>query len=299
MKIVEYYNAGNIIVEFHDKYRSRKHTTYQQFKNGSVSNIPDRLGEEKNNKQGTLMRIVKYDNYNNIIVEFQDEYKAKIHTRYSEFVSGNIKNPYYKSVYNVGMVGEKYPIWINNTKVCKEYNTWKNMLARCFDAKHKEKRPAYQDVTCCEEWLLYDNFYEWLHNQENFDKWLNGEHWCLDKDILLKGNKIYSPETCCLVPNRINVLFTKSNSCRGKYPIGVHKFGDKYRASISNFDENTNKKTTKHLGYYNNSKEAFYFGYKPEKEKDIKQIAQEEYNKNNITKECYEAMMNYKVEITD
>ena len=177
---------------------------------GKESKKDERIGEERLNNQGCLMRIVEYNNASDIIVEFQDEYKTRIHTRYSEFASGSIKNPYYKSVYGVGMVGEKYPIWIDNAKVCKEYNTWKNMLHRCFDSREKKKRPTYQDATCCKEWLLYENFYEWLHSQDNFDKWLIGNKWCLDKDILVKGNKTYSPETCCLVPNRINVLFTKS-----------------------------------------------------------------------------------------
>ena len=299
MKIIVYINSNNIIVEFQDEYRMKVHTTYQQFKNGSVSNIPSRLGEEKLNNQGCLMKIIKYDNYNNIVVEFQDDYKAKIKTRYNEFSSGSIKNPYHKSVYGVGMVGEKYPIWINNTKVCKEYNAWKNMLLRCFDNKAKEKHPEYKDVTCCNDWLLYENFYEWLHSQENFDKWLNGERWAVDKDILVKGNKVYSPENCCLVPNRINAMFTKSDSRRGDCPIGVHKYGSKYRASISVFNKNTNKKVNKHLGYYDNAESGFYYGYKPEKEKIIKQVAQEEYNEGNITKQCYEAMLNYKVEIDD
>lgn len=299
MKIVEYKNTRDIIVEFQDEYKTKTHTSYQQFKNGCVSNIPLRLGEIKKNNQGSVMKIIKYDNYDNIVVEFQDGYKAKIHTRYSEFTSGSIKNPYHKSVYGVGMVGEKYPIWIDNIKVCKEYNTWKNMLHRCFDAREKEKRPTYKDTSCCNEWLLYENFYEWLHSQENFDKWINGDKWCLDKDILVKGNKIYSPETCCLVPNRVNVLFTKSNANRGECPIGVHKYKDKYRANISVFNQDTNKKVNKHLGYYDDVESGFYFGYKPEKERIIKQVAQEEYNNGNITEECYNAMMNYEVEITD
>lgn len=266
---------------------------------GSKFKRNERLGEERLNNQGCLMKIVEYINFDDITVEFQDEYRAKIRTRYGEFINGNIKNPYHKSVCGVGMVGEKYPIWTNNKKVSKEYNIWSHMLKRCFDIKTKEKNPSYKDATCCDEWLLYDNFYEWLHSQSNFDKWLNGEHWCLDKDILIKGNKIYSPKACCLVPNNVNVLFTKTDKNRGDLPIGVHKWKNKYRACVSKFNKDKSKKESKHLGYYSTPENAFYFGYKPEKEAIIKQIAQEEYDKGNITKQCYDAMMSYEVEITD
>ena len=82
-------------------------------------------------------------------------------------------------------------------------------------------------------------------------------------------------------------------------PIGVSKRDDRfgYQASIL-YDKNGNK--AKRTNYnYPTPEDAFYLGYKPYKEDFIKQIAQEEYSKGNITKRCYEAMMNYIVEITD
>lgn len=64
--------------------------------------------------------------------------------------------------------------------------------------------------------------------------------WALDKDILVKGNKIYSPETCCFVPQEINNLFTKRKSCRGTLPIGVKyiKENKKFSASFSRNKKN-------------------------------------------------------------
>jgi hypothetical protein len=191
------------------------------------------------------------------------------------------------------MIGDKYPSRINKEKT-KEYKTWIQMLRRCFDDKFllRDRCITYEHVTCCGEWLLYSNFYEWLHQQENFDKWLNNEKWCIDKDIFFKHNKIYSPGTCCLVPGSINNLFVKSDKARGNLPIGVSKHENKYKAYYDN------KSTRKHIGLYNTPEEAFD-AYKQTKEKHIKDIAQEEYNNGNITKKCYEAMMNYEVEITD
>lgn len=251
------------------------------------------LYEENYNNQGCLMKIVECT-ANGIIVEFQDEHRYRVHTIYANFKSGSIKNPYYPSVYGVGITGVKYPISIN-CELTIEYDEWKQMLRRCFSNKEKERIPAYKIVTCCDEWLSYEQFYEWLHLQNNFDKWLNGTRWALDKDILIKGNKIYSPDACCLIPQNVNCLFLKRESQRGIYPIGVTYRKDGFIASCHN--PFTNKR--EELGCYSTPENAFYLGYKPYKEEVIKQVAQIEFDNGNITKECYDAMMKYEVEITD
>lgn len=254
-----------------------------------------RLGEEKLNNQGCLMKIVEYNKCDDIVVEFQDKYKCRIRTRYSHFSDGGVINPYRPNVLGVGIVGNKYPAKINGEHT-KEYKTWRGVISRSYGQVEKRKRPKYKDVICCDEWLLYENFYEWLHSQENFNKWINSDKlWAIDKDILIKGNKVYSPETCCLVPLEVNALFLKSDALRGKYPIGVHfnKRRRKFCAQV-----NIKRGHQKFIGAYNTIEEAFY-AYKKEKEALIKQVAQEEYDKGNITKACYDTMMNYEVEITD
>lgn len=247
----------------------------------------ERLGKEKFNNQGYLMKIIEYNRAKDIVVEFQDKYGAKIHTEYKHFLSGGIKNPYHPDKYG-GMIGIKYSSRKNGKKI-KEYNTWCNILKRCYDEKCKKKNPTYKKVTCCEEWLLFENFYNWLHSQENFEKWLNGEDWAIDKDILIKGNKIYSPDTCCLVPKNVNNLFIKNDANRCSTYIGVYKTYETYFSLCQG----------KYLGSYQTPEEAFYMGYKSYKENLIKQVAQKEYYEGNIIKACYEAMMNYKVEIDD
>lgn len=259
-----------------------------------VNKREERLGEERLNSQGDLMRIVKYNNSSDMIVEFQDEYKAKVHAAYGDFKKGIVKNPYHKEAYGFGMIGIKYSSKVNG-KLTKEYNTWLSLLQRCYDEKYKNKHPTYKNVTCCDEWLLYENFYEWLHSQENFDKWLNGKRWAVDKDILVKGNKVYSPETCCLVPHIVNGLFAKSDAKRGNLPIGVSKFRNGFQAQCKDpFAYNKRK----HLGVYLTIEAAFY-AYKQYKENVVRQVAHIEFDDGNITKQCYESMMNYEVEITD
>lgn len=254
----------------------------------------ERLGQEKYNNQNCLMKIIEYNGARNIIVEFQDTYKARVHTTYNNFQKSNVKNPYHPSVCGVGMIGTKYPSAINH-KNTREYTIWFNMIHRCFNKEYMKKYPTYQNVTCCDEWLLFENFYEWLHSQENFDKWGNGENWGLDKDILIKGNKTYSPDACCLVPMNVNILFIKRDAKRGDFPIGVswNKSGG-FQAECKN--HLTGK--SEYLGWRLIPEQSFEL-YKSYKENMIKKVAEIEYDKGNITKQCYESMIKYEVEIDD
>lgn len=142
MIIKEYINSKNIIVQFQDEHKAEVCTTYNNFKKGNIKNpfkYFERIGEEKYNNQGCLMKIIKYINASNIIIEFQDKYKAKVKTSYYTFTHGNINNPYFPSVCNVGMIGEQYPSRKNGI-ITKEYDTWKRMLHRCFDENYKNRQ---------------------------------------------------------------------------------------------------------------------------------------------------------------
>ena len=164
------------------------------------------------------------------------------------------------------------------------------MIERCYSDDIHNKRPTYKECTICNEWLYYSSFKKWYN--ENYYE-IENEKICLDKDILYKGNKIYSPETCVFVPNDINTLFTKHDSKRGDYPIGVTYLNknNKYRARCK-----YGKGESIYLGSFDTPEEAFY-EYKEFKEKVIKNIA-EKY-KNKIPKKLYDAMYRYEVEITD
>lgn len=300
MKIIKYIDSKHIVVEFQDEYKERVNSKWGYFTKGEIKNprdtIKGRLGQVKFNKQGSLMKCIEYQNIANIKIKFLDDYGYERQASWKEFKAGSIINPFAPTVQGVGIVGIKYNVSENNIPK-KEYTSWASMLKRCFNTKVKNEHYTYKDVTCCKEWLYYPNFYEWLHSQENFDNWLNGDRWELDKDILVKGNKIYSPETCCLAPHNVNSLFVKANRLRGNLPIGVSKYKNNYFALTIYGKRNNKSKTTQYS--YPTPEDAFYLGYKPSKEKYIKRVAQEEYDKGNITKKCYEAMMNYQVEITD
>lgn len=99
---------------------------------------------------------------------------------------------------------------------CKYYARWTEMRKRCSSAVKKAKHPTYLDVTCCAEWKYFSTFKAWMETQP----WEGME---LDKDLLVKDNKIYSPETCCFVPAKINSLIISPKSTKGSYPIGVYR----------------------------------------------------------------------------
>ena len=201
-----------------------------------------------------------------------------------------------KLVEGHGYFGEgKYKSRDENGNKTKCYDTWRHMLTRCYNKKYKEKHPTYNDTTICEEWLCFQNFAEWY--EDNYYE-IEGERMHLDKDILFKNNKIYSPETCVFVPQRINELFIKTNKLRGNLPIGVSylKNINKFQAICKTFTKRGCASYSNYLGFFKTPLEAFNV-YKQFKEKYIKQVA-DEY-KNKIPQKLYEAMYRYEVEITD
>jgi hypothetical protein len=123
------------------------------------------------------------------------------------------------------------------------YKAWKNMLERCYSSKYKEKYPTYVNTICCDEWLLFTNFARWFTL-----KYVEGYQ--LDKDLLIKDNKIYSPDTCIFVPAKINTFITLSNKNRGNFPLGVDLHDGKFRAKIRKDG------VQKHLGYFITKEEA-------------------------------------------
>jgi hypothetical protein len=140
------------------------------------------------------------------------------------------------------------------------------MLERCYSEKHRDKHSAYAECTVCDEWHCYQTFAKWY--EENYYI-IDGERIHLDKDILVKGNKVYSPETCMFVPQRINMMFMdKSRVVDSDLPTGI-------RRSANGF---TTMYNTKWLGICKTLDDAISI-YNIEKRIHIKQIIEEYGNK--------------------
>ena len=201
-----------------------------------------RTDETNISNEGCVMKIVEYNNALDVIIEFQDEHKYRVHTSYQAFKNGQCKNPFFISVFGHGYLGIDRNGNVPKISEFKggkwratwEYHKWMHMLKRCFDSKLKERHPTYKDVICCDKWLCFANFLEDFETLKQEYNWGEDEKLNLDKDILHKGNKVYNLENCILVPDWINTLFTKSNAERGEYPIGVsyHKQCKKIPSSL-------------------------------------------------------------------
>ena len=254
----------------------------------------NRIGEENYNNFGSKIIIKEYRNSLDIDVYFPEYNWIAKNVRYDHFKEGTLKCPYEPRLYGHGYIGEGKYKGSENRKRTRVYNTWSNMLQRCYDPKYQEKHITYKGCNASEEFHNFQNFGEW--DSENYYK-IEGERMCLDKDILVKRNKVYSPDTCIYVPKTINLLFTKCDKLRGKSVIGTtFRKNGKYKTWCNIFNPKTGKSKREYLGVYATEVEAFEV-YKCYKERNIKEVA--DYFKKEIPSELYDAMYNYEVEITD
>jgi len=254
-------------------------------------NDKGRTGMTKINDKGKKMTIVEYYGRGNIMVKFEGE-DHLVKSTYALFEKAYIQSYIDSLKYGHGILGDEH-MGDKDTKQFDSYKCWSSMLERCYCKQTKAEYPTYVEVTCCDSWLYYTNFKKWY--DENI-YYIEGQKMQLEKDILHKNNKIYSPDTCVFVPQRINNIFLKRGAERGKYPIGVgFEKRNPNKKYIATCHDSSGKSIR--VGGYCTAEEAFYDGYKPFKENVIKEIA-DEY-KDRIPVILYDAMYNYKVDIED
>lgn len=225
--------------------------------------------------------VIEYRGANDITVRFEDTGFETTVAMYS-LQKGEVKDRLKPSFYGVGVVGEAF---VKNDTM---YNTWMCMLNRCYGAAHVKENSTYKDCSVSDNFKYYPYFKEWCDNQIGFnvldDK---GKTFALDKDILVKGNKVYSEYTCCFVPPEINSLITRytknSSTCKGVY----------YNTKLGKFSAHL---LGKYIGLFATEIEAFY-AYKEAKETYIKEVANKWKDK--IDPRVYEALMAWAISIDD
>lgn len=159
-----------------------------------------------------------------------------------------------RKVFGVGINNAGYRV-----EHCPIYAIWKGMIRRCYSPYELKRRPTYTACTVVQEWLYFASFREWALTQDWTDKHL-------DKDILVPGNREYSPHTCCFVLPQINNLLVTRRFKRGEYPLGVSKYGKRYQASLSIGGKQGS------LGYFNTVSEASQV-YNVAKAANIRRVA--------------------------
>ena len=245
------------------------------------------VGKVCKSKSSGDFKIVKYNNKTNVEIQFINT-GFEVVVQLGNIRNGSIKDPYLPSVCGIGVSGTKYPIKVNGV-ITKEYTLWTHMLQRCYSDTYKKKQPTYEGCEVSDNFKRYEYFYEWCNEQIGFDN----EDWHLDKDLLIKGNKVYSESTCVFIPKEINSVLTKCTASRGEYLIGVcwHKKDKAFIAQV-----NKNKGKQEYLGSFKTEIEAFN-AYKQAKENFIKEQANKW--KSHIDERAYLALINYEVHIDD
>lgn len=192
-----------------------------------------------------------------------------------------------KVLYGVGSRIGDAPVRFNG-KNNFEYRTWANMLKRCYSKISLKDNPSYIDCTVCEEWLVYENFYSWVTSVNR------KEGWHLDKDLLAKGNKEYSPDTCVFLPPNLNKLLIKTWVHRDGMPPGVFYDSDrsKYKSTVKLTINGVKNISIKRFSTLVEAAE----NYKHEKELSIRYVA-EQY-RGVIDDRAYSALINFKIEPT-
>ena len=240
------------------------------------------VGQVRNTNEGGSFTVIEFHSATNVIIRHNDEHGHVAKVSSCQVRNGVIRNPFYPTLYGVAYMGVgKHKAKIKGKNV-QHYSVWTGAVCRCYCPVRLAKTPSYNGCTLSKEFLCYQNFAEWYTSHESY-----GLGYDLDKDLLVKGNKIYSAETCTMLPKELNLAIKVKFSKNSDLPIGVlrNKVGG-YIAAL--------KKGLKgyHLGTFKTPEEASA-AYVKAKEAYVKELALE--YKDQIEPRAFEALMNWTV----
>lgn len=156
------------------------------------------------------MVVVSYRSASNVTVKFVDTGYITT-TKLCHVASGCVKDRFCPSVFGAGFIGDGP---YKSTKDRKAYQTWCGMLERCYCDKYQSKVPTYVGCSVSSDWLNFQSFASWF-----YDNYEDGLH--IDKDILVRGNKIYSRSTCKFVTAKDNSIHASASSATLVSPSGT------------------------------------------------------------------------------
>ena len=254
--------------------------------------MSERLKERKKRYEGSIhksksygyVEILEYINVNRVVIKFIDT--GNIAERTLRLIlCGSIADKGRSNTVGVGICDSNSRV--DGVKT-REYVIWSNMLRRCYSEVENDRDITYRDCSVSESFKRFSYFKDWCNSQIGFEQC----GWHLDKDILIKGNKEYSENSCCFVPRQINNLFTLRNRFRGALPLGVEWSGrlGKYISSIVKFGKRV------HLGVFDKKEDAF-LAYKEAKEGYVKNVADE--FRDRLDPRVYEALLKWTCSIDD
>lgn len=287
--IIEYNSYINCTIQFDDG-RILKNIRICNLKNGEVKYPVDYNGMLFITRQGYEAKIIKHIDSNRNTIQFNDERCTILENiPLGNLRKGRVNNPYHPTAYEVGYLGiGKYKSneRIGETlKSTKHYSVWFSMLTRCYSKNMQKDYPTYIGCSVDKKWHNFQVFAEWFEENYNPDYM---KKWQLDKDILFEGNKIYSPETCRLVPKDINTLLVIPANKKSNLPTGVSldKPSGKYITELSKYGKKYK------IGRSLTAEEAFQI-YRIAKEDYIKEVAS--LWKGLISEDIYKKLLSVKI----
>lgn len=241
-----------------------------------------KVGQIYINRQGSEIKVIEYENSTKILVEIgETKYQQYVHA--GNLISLNVHDKYAPSVAGKGIFGDA----VVDVK-SQVYTSWAGMLKRCYTFYEDKPRARinYEGCEVHEDFLYLPDYINW------YGKQIVQPKWHLDKDLLVPGNKVYSPDTCVFLPRALNTFLTLRGNERGPYPLGVtiHENTGHYEAACNRDGKRV------YLGVYK-TPEAAFAAYKIEKEAYAKDLA--ERWKDQIDPRAYEALIKFQVNITD
>ena len=240
------------------------------------------VGEIFKSNFGTEYEVLEYLDCYNVKIKFLDSFGYEGWFQADAVRRGGVSNPFDKTVHGVGYTGVGDSATVLNKTRLVEREAWFAMMARGYCPKLKAKHPKYADCTVSEDWHCYQNFANWMKNQRFY-----GLGYQLDKDLLVKDNKIYSPETCILLPSYINQLIQRDIKKIGTLPKGVDQVSkNNFRAVLKTLGD-----TTRVSGF--GSPEDAYVKYKEMKEEYVKSVADLWFG--NIDARAYKALYEWEL----
>jgi len=219
IRVNRYHSSTKVEIEFLET-GFKKNTTAGEIKKGEVrdNSLPYRTtkvpkqsvfeGEIYTSTEGPL-RVIKYYSALEVQIEF-------IQTGYVRMVAAGeirkgsgMKDHYKPSVFGIGFLGVG-DFKANSRRIkSAAYNTWHNMIQRCYSERYQLKYPYWKDCSVVPAWHNFQVFARWY-----YDNYVEG--YDLDKDKRVLGNRIYGPDFCHFIPMSENRL------TRGK-PTGQYK----------------------------------------------------------------------------
>ncbi|AUR94350.1 hypothetical protein NVP1193O_219 [Vibrio phage 1.193.O._10N.286.52.C6] len=243
-----------------------------------MATIPS--GYRQVNSTGKYYEVLEYINAKQVLVRFDNTGTEKWCAA-KEVRNGSIKDPHSPTVCGVGVVGLGYSVVTSP----KAYECWRGMLRRCYVEKNNKDWERYggKGCTVCRDWHNFQVFHEWYtaNAKDGYD---------IDKDIIVQGNLVYSPEFCNMIPSDLNKMLTFTDKLRkGKLGVHYNKEKGKYMALVQTHLSGIKRK------YFNSEQLAYEF-YCKVRTSSIKAAADYYHNKGEISSTVREGL--YKFDVT-